>query len=673
MSQLKYKSLIRNLILFIILSLFICSSMVFYISLFIYLQFGTIPFSQVIFHVLAGTNGAHIPSKMMIKIIVLSIICIVQIFSYLYIYFKFFRYKKFLSLFSVTNYICVIGLSIGMLFFANNVVGLDKYYTTEDSNFIQNNYYRLDEFNFQNEGKKNLIILFLESYEDGYFDKNIYGDNLLGELSKYKDSNVSFKGYKWLNGTQFTIGGVSSVITGVPLVSLGERFGIDLHSTDPKFDVILKGTPSIFNLLKNDGYVTAAFLGSSEHFTEQGKFLKHHGIDNIYSKEYFYSKYYNDDASWWGFNDVFLFDRLKEFLTNQPYEHFAVLLETIDTHFPNGFSDYNECIKNFGDIRDSFLCSSGHIDNFLKWAHNQAWYDDTVILLVGDHPWQDFNYEFTEFTKNSKDREIFNVFLNTPLKSNNYSIDHGYSSIDFAPTILQLMGINFTSVSDKGQKSQNKIGLGVSLISDDLNLLGKYGVEHLYSEIEKRSKFYDNLFVQDFIDPNRDNKESKNLIYELAQNPNNMLIQKLPMTVSFSDNTSLNTKGLHQKENHGVWSRDDKVEFLFVIDKSLTNSNINLIFSELKGFVTSKNPTVEAKVYINKSKKTKWNFNTDSPYLYNQEIRVDKNDFVCISNDKTCSFTLTIKIQGSAIPYSLDENDKDMRKLGIHFNNLLIK
>jgi phosphoglycerol transferase len=379
---------------------------------------------------------------------------------------------------------------------ADRRLKISDFLSIKDNPFVEQNFALLDvnSAKFSNNTKKNLILFFVESLEKGYADKSIYGANLLEPLLEETREGISFSGYMKTPGGYFTLDGISAQTLGMPVT----QFPIDIHNikNNKDFGVILGKAPGIFNLLKNAGYVTASFSGTSRYFTHKGDFLEAHGVSKTFFKEDWIDIGFpldKENKGNWDFSDKFLMHRFKEYLAGMGTESepFALIFETVDTHFPNGWAPPEYRVWN--DTRDSFIYSSTLIADFLSWAKKQIWYKDTVIVIVGDHPWQDFANNFTEsFTKKSTDRQIFTVVLNSGIKSNLVK-ECGYTPMDIAPTILNLMGISFKSKLKGDTISTTKIGLGTSLLSDDKNLVCTYGASKLINNLLSYSKFYDTL------------------------------------------------------------------------------------------------------------------------------------------------------------------------------------
>ena len=154
--------------------------------------------------------------------------------------------------------------------------------------------------------------------------------------------------------------------------------------------------------------------------------------------------------------------------------------------------------RKFNDLRDAIRLSSKMTLEFIDWAKRQSWYKDTVILIAGDHPWQDApTSPFTKLAKSGSTREIYNVFLNSPYLPAGKVLQPagGYTPMDVAPTILASLGIAFTSTMPDGTVSHSRIGLGTNLLSGEPTLFSTVGIKPYEEELlNKRSKLYEELF-----------------------------------------------------------------------------------------------------------------------------------------------------------------------------------
>lgn len=488
----------RNGVLYALLLVAVCTAFLYFVSAFVAENFGKVTISQILFHL--GASGTHggAASQYLSAAKWMALFAATAGAAILFV-----RRAVRVSarsaarprIFTVCASVLILLSSFSMVLAEKNLQ-LVGYAVQKESSWFEENYARLDTEQFRNIGQRNLIVIFLESMERGYAEASVYGEDLIPELTALRDEGCWFSGHRKTPGAWFTIDGLSAQLLGVPLAHLG----LDIYSMDERFHSLLKNTPSIFDLLKNDGYMTAAFSGASEQFTQKGSFFRSHGIGQVYAREFWEEKgglSPEDYGHGFGLRDEFLWARLREYLdgVGRSGQRFAVLFETLDTHSPVGFAADKDV--RFGDVRDAIRASSRMAAEFLHWARGQGWYRDTTIVIVGDHPWQDAPNAFTEmFTAQSRDREIYNVILNAhaPMRGEGIVLS-GWSSMDMAPTILHAMGIDFRSRLNSGAQSSSRMGLGTSLFSGEPNLLSRYGLEMHNDELSRPSEFYDSLFA----------------------------------------------------------------------------------------------------------------------------------------------------------------------------------
>jgi len=161
--------------------------------------------------------------------------------------------------------------------------------------------------------------------------------------------------------------------------------------------------------------------------------------------------------------------------------HFSML--TADTHSPERYlcrlctNTYKEQLANV------LVCSSSQLMNFLNWCSEQSFYDNTTIVVLGDHASMapDFYQEgMIEIHSGNTERKVYNAFINAvmdPVQEENRL----FTTLDFFPTTLAAMGVKIEG---------ERLGIGMNLFSGEQTLAEKYGYDDLFGELEKDSAFY---------------------------------------------------------------------------------------------------------------------------------------------------------------------------------------
>ena len=474
----------------IITTMFFVLSAIFF-SIFAYydVYYGDVETEQLMFTLMKNEGTSPEMVKAVLPFIVIPAIIFITIF--LYIYFssrKGFTYKAIST--KTKRWVAFI-LSIVMLFSTTtalfNSIGIGEFisYQFKDSTFIEDNYVNPKTTNIVfPENKKNVILLFTESMESSFASKEdggILDVNVIPELTKLANENVHFSNTNKLGGalsgygTTWTTAGIVAHTFGLPLKTLPNDYGDN--------ESFLPNAYTLFEILKDNGYNLLSTKGSDIEFGGLGQMLKDHG--NISHYDYYAAvedgKIPEDYYRFWGYEDKKLFEYVKEQATelSSKSEPFMLMIETVDTHFPDGYV-CDDCKTVFGDQYSNVLnCSDKQIYNFVEWCKTQMWYEDTVIIITGDHLTMKSNYIVDD---DSYTRTTYNCFINsaiTPDKS--VTQNRQFGTIDMFPTILAAMGCKIEG---------EKLGLGTNLFSKSQTLYEKYGYDFVDKELRKKSMFY---------------------------------------------------------------------------------------------------------------------------------------------------------------------------------------
>ena len=116
---------------------------------------------------------------------------------------------------------------------------------------------------------------------------------------------------------------------------------------------------------------------------------------------------------WWGYDDQKLFEFAKEKLNelSAQDEPFNLTMLTVDTHFEDGYV-CDKCDDKFGDNQyaNVMACSSKQVKEFVEWVKQQDFYEDTTIVISGDHPTMDS--DFCENVDENYGRRVYTAYIN---------------------------------------------------------------------------------------------------------------------------------------------------------------------------------------------------------------------------------------------------------------------
>ncbi|MDO5722108.1 MAG: LTA synthase family protein [Actinomycetaceae bacterium] len=384
--------------------------------------------------------------------------------------------------------------ALGSTFAFLPISGLLKSYFVRSSLIGDNYVAPTDEVLHFPDKPKNLIHIYLESMENSYYSKDEGGyleQSLMPDLAQLTDENITFSNTDHYGGPLQTYGATHSVAgmlnfhSGVPMLPAytGASGG---RITYPALD-------TIGDILHRQGYETSFMLGSSRHWHQLGDYYEIHG--NFKVMDLWYARNNGlvpeDYAVWWGIEDDKLYEYAKDEMTRlgQGDKPFYFILENADTHNNGGYvsplmtefpSD-----KQYGNV---IHYSQAEVVKLVRWIQAQPWYEDTVIVLTGDH--QSMDNEFFIGWDPDYERTVVNVFINGALPDPGPSRTHNrsFAPFDFFPTIMATLGVEIDG---------DRLGMGTNLYSDKPTLMEQLGFDYVDGELRKRSPFYDSHLNND--------------------------------------------------------------------------------------------------------------------------------------------------------------------------------
>ena len=400
--------------------------------------------------------------------------------------------KRILSKVSfILAFVClVIGVPYG-----SHKLNLSKvvkaYYS--NSNYFDENYVDPRDIKMSFPSKKrNLIHIYLESIENTYLSEELGGYmnyNLMPELTELSKEGISFSnndkfgGPYQTYGSSWSVAGMVNMSAGIPL-----KIPIGANSYG-KSGSFLPGTITIGDILEAQGYNQTIMFGADSDSGGLTTFFNTHGSFNIFDYKAAKEKGLipKDYNVWWGFEDDKLYEYAKDELTRLHKEGkpFNFTMETADTHFPDGYLSENVENKYPEQYSNVIAYSTKEAVKFIRWIQEQPFYENTTIVVTGDHLSMDKNY-FKEFDP-SYHRTIFNLILNAPITTDNVK-NREFAPFDMFPTILASMDVQFEG---------DKLGLGTNLFSDKKTLIEEEGLESLQDGLERNSNYFNDKFISE--------------------------------------------------------------------------------------------------------------------------------------------------------------------------------
>ena len=292
---------------------------------------------------------------------------------------------------------------------------------------------------------KNVIILQLESIQNFVINKEINGKEITPNLNKFINENIEISNM-FMQSYSSTADSEFSATTSLYPMENGmsySRYYTNVYD-------------NIFTMFENDGYTTSYMHGNYGFFWNRENVYKSFGVDNIELKDSFAD--ISEDIMGY-LSDELLYTQAIEKLEsyNMPFVSYIV---SASSHTPfelAGLEDKSKVNIDVGKYKDTFFGNYLESVNYGDYAFGifidklkeANLYDDTVILLFGDHNGLDmYNEDMLEFLK-----EVDSDLTDTDIKLNyirvacgmkipgieNIKIEKPVSKLDIKPTFAYLI------------------------------------------------------------------------------------------------------------------------------------------------------------------------------------------------------------------------------------------
>ena len=342
------------------------------------------------------------------------------------------------------------------------------------------------------EEKRNLIYIFCESMENSFMSAEYGGaqeENYIPELTKLMEENTSFYNPKTQNGAvvtyncDWTVAAMTAHTTSIPLV-------LPIGESEENYTSFLPGVTGLGDILKAEGYNQELIIGSDVSFGGRDNLFGTHGNYEVFDYNTAIERGYipEDYYEFWGYEDKKLFEYAKTEILNQyaKGEPFNVTLLTVDTHFMEGYQ-CEDCLETYEEpYLNTLNCSSRQIYSFVEWIKQQEFYENTTIVIAGDH--LNMGGDYIGTIDREYNRTVYYTIVNSAIEYTGNG-EHLYTTLDFFPTTLAAMGVEIEG---------NRLGLGTNLFATELDTLSdKYGQDILFEELAKSSEYYTKHFIEE--------------------------------------------------------------------------------------------------------------------------------------------------------------------------------
>lgn len=294
---------------------------------------------------------------------------------------------------------------------------------------------------------KNVIILQLESIQEFVLNKTINGREITPNLNKFINENIRLSNM-FMQSYSTTADSEFSTVTSLYPVENGMAYSRYYKNN---YD-------DIFKMFHNKDYTTSYMHGNYGNFWNRTNVYNNMKVDYIELKD----KFLDISENIMGYlSDELLYkqavQKLKEY--DNPFISYVVAASSHTGFTLDGLQDKSKVNINVGKYKDTFfgnyLESVNYADYafgiFIQELKNASLYDNSVIILYGDHNGLDmYNNEMIEFLKeldsNLTDTDIklnyIRVLAGMRIPGiNNLRIDKPVSKLDIKPTLAYLCNI----------------------------------------------------------------------------------------------------------------------------------------------------------------------------------------------------------------------------------------
>lgn len=374
------------------------------------------------------------------------------------------------------------------------VTGVPEYIDslTHSSNLYESEYVDPNEVSFEFSEHRNLLLIYMESMETTYASTDVGGGkpvNYIPELTLLAQNNLNFSNDEDLGGaasypnTGWTMAGILASYSGV-----NYKIPVEGNSAGD-YETFLPGLTTMGDILYDAGYRNYFMCGSDAEFAGRADFFNQHGYFHILDyytaiRDGIIPEGYKE---FWGMEDKYLYEYAKRALTeiSASDEPFNFTMLTVDTHHPDGYICSlcgNEYSQRFANV---ISCADTQVREFTDWAAEQNWFENTTIVIVGDH--LSMNADFWDDI-GDYDRRVYNCFINLPKGlSVNQTMNREFTYMDMFPTVLAAMGVKIEG---------ERLGLGTNLFSDKPTLAEEFGKKNLANELGRYSHYYFQNFIE---------------------------------------------------------------------------------------------------------------------------------------------------------------------------------
>ncbi|PEX90989.1 LTA synthase family protein [Bacillus cereus] len=309
---------------------------------------------------------------------------------------------------------------------------------------------------------KNVIVVTLESLQTFLIGASVNGQEVTPFLNEFINESYYFDNFFHQTGQGKTSDSEFLIDTSLYPLNRGAVFFT--HGNND-----YTATPEI---LRGQGYFTTVFHANNATFWNRNIMYSALGYDRYYNElDYTITPETNLN---WGLKDIEYFDQSVDILKTIDQPFYARFL-TLTNHYPFTYDEDTKFIEPYNSgngVFDRYIVTARYLDesikNFIERLKAEGLYDDSIIVLYGDHYGisEKHNRAMAQFLEKDQITEFDTLnlqrtplYIHVPGQKEGQTISKPTGQIDMKPTILNLLGIDTT----------NDIRFGHDMFSNEYN------------------------------------------------------------------------------------------------------------------------------------------------------------------------------------------------------------
>ncbi|MFK4293692.1 LTA synthase family protein [Bacillus sp. RC250] len=330
----------------------------------------------------------------------------------------------------------------------------------ETENYVKSNQSEPNPNMFGAAKGKNVIVVTLESLQTFLIGASVNGQEVTPFLNEFINESYYFDDFFHQTGQGKTSDSEFLIDTSLYPLNRGAVFFT--HGNND-----YTATPEI---LRQQGYFTSVFHANNATFWNRNIMYSALGYDRYYNElDYKITPETNLN---WGLKDIEYFDQSVDILKTVDQPFYARFL-TLTNHYPFTYDEDTKFIEPYNSgngVFDRYIVTARYLDEsikkFIERLKAEGMYDDSIIVLYGDHYGisEKHNRAMAQFLEKDQITEFDTLnlqrtplYIHIPGQTEGQTISKPTGQIDMKPTILNLLGIDTT----------NDIRFGHDMFSDE--------------------------------------------------------------------------------------------------------------------------------------------------------------------------------------------------------------